>query len=165
MADTETAQNLLTTCIQDLLAGEQDLAARLPAVAAQAKDEALRTTLGEIAAQAQAHAQSLEDSGRAKGGPDNLWMRGILDDAERDTRTIAAGPLLDTAMIGAVRKALAAKRASYETAIAMAEALAERELATTVRRLHADEAESDARLSALLAETAAAAVGAWAGQP
>lgn len=158
MADTENAQDLLTTCIQDMFAGELDLAARLPAVAAQAGDTSLRAVLDDIVSQARAHAARLEDSGRAKDGPDNIWMRGILDDAERDTRTIVAGPLLDTAMIGAVRKALAAKSVSYETAIAMAEALGERELAAAIRRLHADETECDARLARLLPEAATATV-------
>ena len=157
MADTETAQDLLTTCIQDLFAGERDLAARLPAVAAQAKDEILRTALDRVVAHAQAHADKLEESGRAKGGPENIWMRGILDDAERDTQTIAAGPLLDTAMIGAVRKALAAKRVSYETAIAMAEALTERELAVTIGQLRESEIAADAQLGEMLARTTGAA--------
>lgn len=150
MANTETSQDLLTACIQDLYAGERDIAARVPAVAAQARDHALRTALGRIVAQAQSHVGKLEGSERAKGGPENIWITGILDDAERDTRTITPGPLLDIAMIGAVRKALAAKRVSYETAIAVAIVLTEQDLATTLEHLCAAETAADNRLGELL---------------
>ncbi|MEH3101689.1 hypothetical protein [Sphingomonas adhaesiva] len=34
----------------------------------------------------------------------NIWLAVILDDSERDSETIVAGALRDTALIGALRK-------------------------------------------------------------
>ncbi|WP_431469811.1 DUF892 family protein [Sphingosinithalassobacter sp. LHW66-3] len=150
MADTETAAALLTLCLQDLRAGEEMLAVRLPGIAAAASAPALLAQLAEEAGDAAAHVRELEATGRAAGGPDNIWMKGILDDAERDTRSIAKGALLDTAMIGAVRKAKAAKLVSYETAIALAGQLDEPELRRLVERLRNVERSGDAWLAELL---------------
>ena len=44
-------------------------------------------------------------------------MAGIADDARRDTKSVEKGPLLDAAIVGAIRKAKAAQIVSYDTAI------------------------------------------------
>ena len=123
MSKTETASDLLQVCLQDLCAGCRDASRRLPKIVAEAADASLRSHLEQCVVAAQSRADRIAEIGTALNGPDNLWMGGILDDAERDTRNIERGRLLDVAIIGAVRKALAAEYVSTETASAMAEAL------------------------------------------
>lgn len=152
MAKTDTRDALLTTCIQDLFAGETLLAERLPGVAENARDAALRGELDGVVAAARERAALLAATGRQGGGPPNLWMAGILDDSERDVESIAHGPMLDTAMIGAVRKAVAANRVSYETAVA----LADEDLAARLEVARDGLVTTDGRLAGLLARIAAA---------
>ncbi len=103
-----------------------------------------------------AQADTLRGTGEDLDGPPNLWMAGILDDAERDTRSIAAGPFPDVALIGAIRKAKAAEIVSYETAVATAETLgsATAKICDAILR---EESDADAalheRLVALSGET------------
>jgi len=120
-------------------------------VAAHACDAELRAKLTRIAADAGERALALGQTGRHAGGPPNLWMAGILDDSERDVRSTAAGPLLDTAMIGAVRKAVSADRVSYETAVA----LAENELRAVLEKMRNALVATDGQLAVLLARVAA----------
>ncbi|WP_315764082.1 DUF892 family protein [Sphingomonas sp. Y38-1Y] len=157
MDKTDDAESLLATALQDMLAGERLLAERLPVVAAHARTAALSEALDREIARARLQADWLAADARSAGGPPNLWMQGIMDDAARDTETIDGGPLLDAAMVGAVRKALAAKHVSYETAVALAERLEEADLAKTLRRCRDEEAASDHRLAAILEQCAAAA--------
>lgn len=119
MTTISSAAALLHAAVQDLHVGKRDAAARLPAVAAQSHDPALRTLLEAEAARAAAQAGRLEACGLDPSGPRNLWMHGILDDAERDARSTEPGRLLDIALIGAIRKAMAAQIVSSETALAL----------------------------------------------
>lgn len=150
MARTDSRDALLTTCIQDLFAGETLIAERLPGVARNARDSEVRGELDGIVATARERADLLAGTGRHEAGPPNLWMTGILDDAERDVEATAKGPLLDTAMIGAIRKAVAANRVSYETALA----LAGEELAATLEAMRDALVTTDGRLAGLLARIA-----------
>ena len=50
-------------------------------------------------------------------GDRNIWLRAILDGADNDASTIAAGPSRDTALNGALRKGKQAERVSYKTAL------------------------------------------------
>jgi ferritin-like metal-binding protein YciE len=148
---TDTPDALVDVCVQDLYAGKLLLARRLPRIARAAGDPALRALLDEAAGAAARHAWRLAATGVATGGPRNIWMTGILDDAARDTRSVAAGRLLDVALIGAVRKALAAQIVSDDTAIALADACGRREVSMTVRAIQEEERASDATLRARLA--------------
>ena len=141
---------LLHTAVQDLHAGKVDAGRRLPRLAEAAGDPALAELFRREAGQAQAQADRLSSLGDMAGDP-NLWMQGILDDAERDARQTEPGALLDTALIGAVRKAKAAEIVSDETAIALADAVGETAIAAAVRRNRAEEIASDRALKALLA--------------
>jgi len=153
MATTASKEDLLQACIQDLHAARRVAAGRLPAVAAAAGPELapiLRSVQQDFAAQ----AERLEATGHDLDGPENLWMAGIMDDAERDTKTVARGPLLDTALIGAVRKGLAADGVSLETGVAVARSLGkdrEGELLEEMRELSG---QSDGRLRQLLQQIA-----------
>lgn len=142
--------SLLHTAIQDLHAGKRDAARRLPTLARQASDPALATLLYDEAERAQRQAARLAAAGGDMQGSKNLWMQGILDDAERDTRQTEPGPLLDIALIGAVRKAKAAEIVSSETAIALAAALADIALHDIVAANRAEEIECDRGLKARL---------------
>lgn len=123
MSQTKTREALFTSCVQDLHAGELLLVERLPGILDNAEDSPLRDILKAQISQSQSQAERLRATGEDVAGPPNLWMAGILDDAERDTQSIVPGPLLDVALIGAIRKAKAAEIVSYETAVSTAEAL------------------------------------------
>lgn len=121
---TGDSDALFTTCLQDLAAGERMLGKALPGIAECAADERLQVLLLAHVAACRDSAAGMANYDRDLDGPDNLWMTGICDDARRDTETTKHGPLLDTALIGAIRKATGARAVSYDTAIAMAEVLA-----------------------------------------
>ena len=86
--------------------------------------------------------------------PENLWLNGILNDGERDTRPTQPGRLLDIALIGAIRKAKAAEIMPSETVIALARDLGNSALLNLAAANHAEEIATDrvlkARLTALV---------------
>lgn len=149
MTQISSRASLLHTAIQDLHAGKVDAAKRLPALADHARDPALAALLRDEADRAKRQAGRLA-AAAGTDDPTNLWMEGILEDAERDTRQTEPGPLLDIALIGAVRKAKAAEIVSSETAIALAEALDDETLRTAVGANRAEEIEGDRGLKKLL---------------
>lgn len=149
MSKTGTREELFTACIQDLHAGERLLIERLPGVVEHVRDAKLRELLEKQVDQSESQAERLRAAGEDVDGPPNLWMAGILDDAERDTRSIVAGPLLDVALIGAIRKAKASEIVSYETAVATAEAL-RNPAATICAAILEEERAADAALQARL---------------
>jgi len=134
LSKTETDQALLRTCIQDLFAGCRAFADRYPRVAEQAQNRALRDELNQLVSHAAERAERLRSIDGAADGPANLWMLGILDDADRDTQTIAPGRHLDIALIGGVRKALVAEFVSLETGIALAGRIAQDDVAAIPAR-------------------------------
>jgi hypothetical protein len=153
--ETFSLRELLRLCLWDLYAGCQAVEQRLPAVARHAADASWRAEVQDLPAAARLRAQRMHAAaaGGCDDGPDNLWMDGIMDDAERDTRTIAAGRLLDIAMIGAVHKAIAAERASILTAKAISAQLGEsaalQALTLNEGELRGQEVTLDQRLQAL----------------
>ena len=153
MSDIKSAQALLTVAMQDLHAGAGMLAARLPEIARRAGGR-LAERLDATAKAAEHRADALAATGRGMDGPDNLWMAGVLDDADRDIRSTAEGNLLDTALIGAIRKALAAEIVSYDTAMALAAALGEAMIGETLARNRRGATTGDAGLKALLERAA-----------
>ena len=153
MAITASKDDLLKACIQDLHAARDVAAARLPHVAAAAGPE-LAPILRIIQRDFAAEAEQLEATGHNLDGPENLWMAGVMDDAERDTRTIASGPLPDTALIGAIRKGLAADEVSLETGVAVARSLGKERDSELLEEMRERSAQSDGRLRQLLNEIA-----------
>ena len=120
MTKTASRAALLHVAAQDLRAGKRLLAERLPALADAATDADLARLIGDGATLAERQRDRIDAAGDLADGPDNLWMAGILDDADRDARSHQPGVLLDVALIGAVRKAKAAEIVSHETAVALA---------------------------------------------
>lgn len=155
MTATGTAAALLHVALQDLHAGKAAQARRLPALAAACRDDALAELVRSEAARAEAQAARLRDAGVDVAGPENLWMAGILDDAERDTRATRTGSLLDVALVGAIRKAKAAEIVSSETATALARRLDLVDLAAVATANRVEEIETDRRLKGLLTALAA----------
>lgn len=157
MSDTADAASLLRVAIQDLCRGKRLLERRLPAVAGAAAAPALAELLAGEAVRAGAQAERWAAAGaRADGeGPENLWVAGMLDDAERDARTTARGRWRDVALVGAARKMMAAQIVSNETAAALADRLELPALAEAARANRADEVAADRALAALLASLAA----------
>ncbi len=129
MSKTASYDTLLTVCIQDLYAAEVLLRDTVPDVAKHANAPALARHLDRISTDVERAIDALAATGRHEGGDENLWMAGICKDMRRDTTSIEPGVLLDAAMIGAVRKAKAAQIVSYDTAIAVARALAKEDIA------------------------------------
>jgi ferritin-like metal-binding protein YciE len=79
-------------------------------------------------------------------GAPNIWLRAILDDADRDTENVEKGNLLDIALVGAIRKAKQAERVSYETAMALAANLGGADTAT-LEATRDEEAAADGALA------------------
>jgi ferritin-like metal-binding protein YciE len=155
MSETNTRDALLTTAIQDLRAASALLVERLPPIIRHVEDGDLRRLLDKAVEKASSDCTRLVESGRGEGGEPNLWMKGVLDDADRDASTIAAGPLRDTALIGAIRKGKAAAIVSYETAIALAE---DDDLTAVLKNLRESDIADDHALRQWL-EAITAAVG------
>ncbi|RHW17282.1 DUF892 family protein [Sphingomonas gilva] len=151
MSKTDTRDALLTTAIQDLRDANELLAKRLPGIVEHVEDAGLGDLLRRAVEKAEADCKRLIETGRGEGGDPNIWMKGVLDDADRDARTIAAGPLLDTALIGAVRKGKAAAIVSYETAIALADG----DLASSLEDLRQGDIADDRALRERLGAIAA----------
>lgn len=158
MTTIASVASLLHAAVQDLHAGKRDAADRLPGVAAKASDPALVDLFTGEAARAVAQAARLAATGLDASGPRNLWMAGILDDAERDSRSTEPGRLLDIALIGAIRKAKAAEIVSSETAIALAREVGDMALGDGVAANRAEEIASDRGLKERLGVLVAGAI-------
>jgi ferritin-like metal-binding protein YciE len=158
MADVNSMSALLVNALQDLHDGERAMVERLPAIADQVSDDGLRSLLDDDAinsVEQQRRVATLISRHNAdvEGAP-NIWLRAILDDADRDTENVEKGTLLDIALIGAIRKAKQAERVSYETAIALAVNLGGPDTAT-LEDIRDEEAASDAALTEYLARLTA----------
>ena len=156
MTKTGNLAALLHVAAQDLRAGAEMLEERLPAVRDAATDAALRAVLDQDMA-----AATERSAGLPGGGPKNLWMAGVLDDADRDAGSHQPGPVLDIALVGAVRKAKAAEIVSYDTAIALARRLEDTTMAAVLEAGRASSIATDTalreRLAALTHSAASAA--------
>jgi len=154
MAETDSPDALLTVAVQDLRAAADLLAERLGAIGRQVTDPALCHALGELIVQARHASAALVATGRGASGLENIWMKGALDDAARDTENVLGGPLLDQALAGAVRKGLAASVTAYETAIALARAQRQDDLAGELDQLRARDAAAQGELGGLIEQLA-----------
>ena len=151
MTRTSSHAALLRIAAQDLHAGKRLLEARLPALRDAARGPALVAAIDELIAEARTQAERFAALGLDLDGPRNLWMAGILDDADRDADSHEPGALRDIALVGALRKAMAAQIVSSETALALARRTEQADFAAAVQANHADEAATDARLRDRLA--------------
>ena len=154
MTKTSNDHDLLITCVQDLYAGCAAFAEKYPPVTQHAQDDLLRDELTRLVACASQRAGRLEVIEEAEGGPENLWMSGILDDANRDIQTIAQGRHLDIALIGGVRKALVAELVSHETAMVLAKKLEQDSILRALQENRTQLSHLDATLAGLLESTA-----------
>lgn len=159
MPQVDDARGLLVEALRDMADAARALAERGDALAGAASDDALRALIVAAVRAAAAEAGALIDLltglGAATGGADNIWLRAILDDAGRDTRTEARGRWRDVALVGALRKGKQAQRVSHETALALVEHLGDAEMAAVLRGLR----DNAARVDAALAERLHALVG------
>lgn len=149
MTLTASRAALLHVALQDLRAGKSLLIDRLPDLADAATDPGLRDTIERDRANARQHAARLDDLAALARPPANLWMAGILDDADRDARSHLPGAILDTALIGALRKAKAAEIVAIETALALAGSEAP-EMLAALGANHAQDRAIEHRLARLL---------------
>ena len=148
MTKTASMAALLHVALQDLRAGKALLVERLQALQDAASDARLAAVIADVRDHATAGCRRL-DALNAGGGPDNLWMRGILDDADRDARSHLPGAILDVALVGALRKACAAEIVSFDTAVALARSEASG-MVVVLEGLRAETIADDAALKALL---------------
>lgn len=151
MTQTSSAAALLHAAVQDLHAAKRWQVERLPALA-DAAGEALAALIRDEAARADAQAGRIEASGVNTDGPANLWMAGVLDDAERDARSHQPGRLRDIALVGALRKGKAAEIVSDDTALALAKEIGDHALAEVVAANRAEEIATDRALATLLGD-------------
>lgn len=151
MTQTASAAGLLHAAVQDLHAAKRLQAERLPPLA-QAAGADLAALIEAESVRAEAQAARIERAGVDTSGPANLWMTGILDDADRDARSHQAGRLRDIALVGALRKGKAAEIVSGDTALALAAETGNAALADMVRANREEEVAADRELKALLGE-------------
>ena len=155
MPKTKTVQELLIVALQDLNDGEHAVVERIASIARKVSPGLARYIIKErerAARQSTRLEKVLEELDAAVTGAPNIWLRAVLDDAARDSRTIVHGPLRDIALVGAFRKAKQSERVSYETAVGLAKATARTDLATSLQLSHDEEATADATLAQLLEE-------------
>lgn len=150
MSLTASRAALLHIALQDLRAGKQLLIERLLPLSDAAADPALCELIERDRANARRHAARLDEMAELTDPPPNLWMSGILDDADRDAHSHQRGAILDTALIGALRKAKAAEIVSIETAMALAGSESPAIL-PGLSANHAEDRSVEARLARLLA--------------
>jgi ferritin-like metal-binding protein YciE len=154
VAEIIDGQGLLLTAVQDLYDAECAMIERLPAIAEYVSDPTLARLLADDVARSREQAERLagiaRDLGDKPKGPANIWLRAILDDADRDIRSTAAGVLLDIALVGAIRKGKHAECVSYETAIALADALSRAEDSQLLQASRDEEERTDSGLQRLL---------------
>ena len=152
MSTATASGELFSVCIEDLVAGRRQAAERLPQIARSAGSSLAAVIAGLGRAFADQAARMEELCGESEG-MQNIWIKGILDDASRDTKTIAEGPLLDIALIGAVRKALVADCASLETASSLARSCNEESLVAEIYAIAGQVRDFDQMLRLKLYET------------
>ena len=154
MAAVESARALLVMALQDLRDGEVALVERLASVLGSARDAEFKAFLEDDRDRSEAQRERLieilRDLGENPDDATNIWLRAILDDADNDAETIAAGPLRDVALTGAIRKGKQSERVSYETAIALAARLGFGEAAAKLRSIRDEEQAADTALAAVL---------------
>lgn len=117
---TSTCCELLTVALQDLREGRRQVVERLPDVRSAISDPATDTAFGRLIERSRDETETLAHMLDDPEGDPNLWADGILNDACRDIESTARGAIRDIALIGAIRKFLAADFVSLETAIALA---------------------------------------------
>jgi ferritin-like metal-binding protein YciE len=117
--ETASHEGLLRVALRDLREGREVIAHRLPEVTAATDDPATRQAFERLVANSTREMATLADMLHDPEGEPNLWASGIMDDACRDVESNAAGSVRDVALIGAIRKFLAADIVSLETAICL----------------------------------------------
>ena len=145
MTLTSRMAALLHVALQDLRSGKALLVERLPSIATAVGDARLSALLAAETDRAVVAHGRLDHAG-GEGGPNNLWMAGILDDADRDATSHQSGAIRDVALTGAIRKAKAAEIVSLDTAIALADA----PMADMLKALRHEAIATDHQLRGLL---------------
>ena len=160
MTKTHSRDQLLIVALQDLADAELAWTEHSDDLARDA-GPALARFLKDHLALSRAQRDRLIDSLRGLDAPiegdPNIWLRAIIDDARRDVRSTVAGPLRDVALIGAFRKGAQAERVSYETAIVLAKAIGDGDMAVRLTQCRDEEQAADDQLAALLSPTVEAA--------
>lgn len=116
---SKTYKQLLVVALQDLREGRRVICDRLPEIASATDNLEVRLAFHRLIARSTAEMGSFAEMLEEPDGEANLWAGGILDDAGRDVDSTPMGPVRDVALIGAIRKFLAADIVSLETAIAL----------------------------------------------
>ncbi|MDM7955147.1 hypothetical protein [Blastomonas sp.] len=116
-SQTQSRGELLVVALQDLWQARSVIRDQMKAVEDATVDTQTRAVLGEIRTAAADDQPILSALVSNPGDTPNLWAKGIFEDASRDVATTAQGAVRDIALIGAIRKLLAADIVSLETAI------------------------------------------------
>lgn len=114
---TRSRQQLLIVALQDLWQARCVVRDRMASIEDATVDPETRAVLRDIRVSASAEQDILFELASDLGDTPNLWAAGILDDACHDVATTEKGAVRDIALIGAIRKLLAADIVSIETAL------------------------------------------------
>ena len=144
---TSTMGRLFQVAIRDLWEGRELVRLHMPRIAQGASDRPTRALLIDLAKASVIEMVRLAEIVDDPKGDPNLWVQGILRDADRDINSNVAGPVRDVALIGAIRKLVAADAVSIATAILLAPDTVEQLL----QNLHRDAVKRDAALKQKLA--------------
>lgn len=147
-------QDLLLDELRDLYDAEQQLARALPAIAAAAESDGLRSALESHLEETRNHVKRLEDIfallGVAATGRHCEGLAGIVREAGRVmARTDLDGATRDAALIAGAQRAEHYEMAGYGTAAAWARTLGLTEIAASLEQTLEEEKAADQALSDL----------------
>jgi len=147
----DSLYELLVDELRDIYEAEHQLVNALPKMAAFACDPALKQALESHLTETEDQVGRLEQAfielGVAAGGKRCKGMEGLMEECEDILENATDDAILDSALIGAVRRIEHYETAAYDSAASHAELLGEARVATLLRTSLEEEQEADRELS------------------
>ncbi|MCU0760291.1 MAG: DUF892 family protein [Steroidobacteraceae bacterium] len=144
---------LLALELKEIHSAESQLSKVVPRLAKSVQSDRLRELLEERLAQGEqviADVESaLEELDETPRGRKNVAAEGLINDAREHAQEIAAGPALDSVLIGAIQKTGHYCIAAWGTARSLAEAVGQRQAARALERAVKEGARFDEQLTQL----------------
>jgi ferritin-like metal-binding protein YciE len=152
----QTLQDLLIEQVRDLYDAEKQLLKALPKLARAASSPDLKTAFTEHLEQTKGQVVRLESvfellAVKPKSKP-CAAMKGLIEEGQEQTQADAEGPFLDLMLIGAAQKVEHYEISGYGTVRAIAESIANEEVAELLRQTEEEESQTDEKLTMLAAE-------------
>jgi ferritin-like metal-binding protein YciE len=151
MAEKTTLKELFVDELRDLYDDEHQLIKALPKMAKEARNEELRSGIEHHLEQTKEHAQRLgqifDAIGLSPKGKKCKGVRGIIAEGKEVVSEDWAGPVKDSAIIGAAQRVEHYEIAAYGTVREFAEMLGEKEAVSLLERTLEEEKETDRKLT------------------